>query len=122
MIEPGQGKQVEVGSPLWSERFLNRVLYSIYGAVMVLILVLCLTARSVQYHNKGIEKPTGLLVFAVSLIFVGSFCCMAAKTAQKQERKLEQAVFFWPSVSCFSCFRCCGSAVTTFKRDGTLEP
>ena len=84
MIEPGQGKQVGVGSPLWSERFLNRVLYSIYGAAMVLILVLCLTARSVQYHNKGIEKPTGLLVFAVSLIFVGSFCCMAAKTAQKQ--------------------------------------
>lgn len=94
MIEPGQGKQVGVGSPLWSERFLNRVLYSIYGAAMVLILVLCLTARSVQYHNKGIEKPTGLLVFAVSLIFVGSFCCMAAKTAQKQGKKTGTSCFF----------------------------
>lgn len=94
MIEPGQGKQVGVGSPLWSERFLNRVLYSIYGAAMVLILVLCLTARSVQYHNKGIEKPTGLLVFAVSLIFVGSFCCMAAKAAQKQGKKTGTSCFF----------------------------
>ena len=94
MMEPGQGKQVGVGSPLWSERFLNRVLYSIYGAAMVLILVLCLTARSVQYHSKGIEKPTGLLVFAVSLIFVGSFCCMAAKTAQKQGKKTGTSCFF----------------------------
>lgn len=94
MMEPGQEKQVGVGSPLWSERFLNRVLYSIYGAAMVLILVLCLTARSVQYHNKGIEKPTGLLVFAVSLIFVGSFCCMAAKTAQKQGKKTGTSCFF----------------------------
>lgn len=94
MLKPELSRRIKFGTPLWGERFLNRILYGVYGAAMVLILVLCLTARSVQYHNKGIEKPTGLLVFAVSLIFVGSFCCMAAKTAQKQGKKTGTSCFF----------------------------
>lgn len=87
MAEPEASKRIKFGTPLWGERFLNRILYGVYGAAMALILILCLTAGAVQYHDKDLEKPTGLLVFAVSLILVAGFCCLAAKPERKQEKQ-----------------------------------
>ena len=94
MLKPELSRRIKFGTPLWSERFLNRILYGVYGAAMALILILCLMAGSVQYHDKDLEKPTGLLVFAVSLILVAGFCCMAAKPERKQEKKTGTRCFF----------------------------
>ena len=55
MAEPEASKRIKFGTPLWGERFLNRILYGVYGAAMALILILCLTAGAVQYHDKDLE-------------------------------------------------------------------